>query len=179
MERDDDSKKSHHALASKAVARARSATGGLTRIFGHHELRLCGPARRTNGGTAVRQGLISFGRFRNTQSSPSAPASRDSGPTDRSASNFCLPLCRASGKSSRSSHETAAAIDQKAQPAAPGRSRKTAQALTSAERRCVQGAALGGTSSFCQVLLSAKGGERYENLFDCGSFRHRSQHWPR
>ena len=38
--------------------RARSATGRLTKIVGHHELRLRGLARRTNGGTGVRQGLI-------------------------------------------------------------------------------------------------------------------------
>jgi hypothetical protein len=35
--------------------RARSATGGLTKIVGHHELRWRGLARRTNGGTGVRQ----------------------------------------------------------------------------------------------------------------------------
>jgi len=35
---------------SKAVARARSATGRLTKIVGHHKLRLRGLVRRTNGG---------------------------------------------------------------------------------------------------------------------------------
>jgi len=58
-------------FVSKAGARARSATGRLTKIVGHHELRLRGLARRTNGGTGVRQGSEFFvGRFRNTQSSP-------------------------------------------------------------------------------------------------------------
>ena len=45
--------------------RARSATGGLTKIVGHHELRWRGLARRTNGGTGVRQESVFFGRFRN------------------------------------------------------------------------------------------------------------------
>jgi hypothetical protein len=63
-------------FVSKAVARARPATDRLTKIISHHELRLRGLARRTNGGTRVRQGSDFFaGRFRNAQSSPSAPAS--------------------------------------------------------------------------------------------------------
>jgi hypothetical protein len=69
-------------FVSKAVARARSATGRLTKIVGHHELRLRGLARRTNGGTGVRQGSDFFvGRFRNIPNpAPSAPARRSPTP---------------------------------------------------------------------------------------------------
>src|SRR5713226_4739662 len=56
-------------FVSKAVARARSATGRLTKIVGHHELRLRRP--EDEGGTGFRQRSDLFvGRFRNTQSSP-------------------------------------------------------------------------------------------------------------
>src|ERR1700738_3420214 len=47
-------------FVSKAVARVRSATGRLTKIVGHHELRLRGLARRTNGGKGFRQGSEFF-----------------------------------------------------------------------------------------------------------------------
>jgi hypothetical protein len=56
--------------------RARSGTGRLTKIVGHHEFRLRGLARRTNGRTGVRQESDLFSadsvirKFSHSQSNP-------------------------------------------------------------------------------------------------------------
>src|SRR6266404_2466683 len=71
---------------SRAVARARSATGRLTKIVGHHELRLRGLARRTNGGRESDRGLIVLSAdFVIPNPAPSAPASPVSGRTVQSS----------------------------------------------------------------------------------------------
>src|SRR5487761_2110816 len=65
---------------SKAVARAGLATDRLTKIVGHHALRWRGLARRTNGGTGVRQWVCFLSvDFRNTRSRPAGTRFADVG----------------------------------------------------------------------------------------------------
>src|SRR6476660_2875985 len=73
-------------FVSKAVARARSATGRLTKIVGHHKLRLRGlPGGRTGGRESDRGLIFLPADFVIPNPAPSAPASPVSGRTVQSS----------------------------------------------------------------------------------------------